>query len=97
VSLLAGGVVSLLAASPLIPPVGYGLSTLVIPRHPEWPKENFYPCGFFTIDKAQQELMMKDISKGSQFGAESNAALTEFLAAGPPPVYLGWGRYVLHK
>eukprot|EP00534_Pseudo-nitzschia_fraudulenta_P011457 CAMPEP_0201210352 /NCGR_PEP_ID=MMETSP0851-20130426/180111_1 /ASSEMBLY_ACC=CAM_ASM_000631 /TAXON_ID=183588 /ORGANISM="Pseudo-nitzschia fraudulenta, Strain WWA7" /LENGTH=477 /DNA_ID=CAMNT_0047499135 /DNA_START=99 /DNA_END=1529 /DNA_ORIENTATION=- len=72
-------------------PVCVGTSTFVIPLHPEWPKENFHTCGFFTIGKEKQELMMKDKSKGSQFGSDSNAALTEFLSKGTPPVYVGWG------
>ncbi|CAE8652721.1 unnamed protein product [Polarella glacialis] len=71
-----------------------GISTLVIPAHDEWPKENFYPCGFFIVDKQKQYQMMKDSSKGSHFGADSNSALTQFLSAGPPPVYLGWGSMV---
>ncbi|VEU35475.1 unnamed protein product [Pseudo-nitzschia multistriata] len=69
----------------------YGVSTTVITEHPEWPKENFYPCGFFTIGEQRQEQLMKDESKGYEFGSETCNELTEFLAAGSPPVYLGWG------
>lgn len=72
-------------------PCCYGLSTTVIPVHPEWPKENFYPCGFFTIDKEQQAEMMTDKSRGSQFGSQTGAELKDFLATGPSPVYIGWG------
>lgn len=90
-------------------PVCYGISSHVIPVHPEWPTENFYPCGFFTIGPEEQERLMhqQDHNKGngssslapkrrgSHFGAGTDAvALTKFLSEGPAPVYLGWGSMV---
>lgn len=74
-------------------PYCYGFSTIVIPHHHEWPTENFYICGFLTIDKQKQESLMKDKSKGKEFGSDTNADLIEFLSAPGtrPPVYLGWG------
>jgi len=70
-----------------------GFSTIVIPLHHEWPTENFYVCGFLTIDKQKQESLMKDKSKGKEFGSETSADLIKFLSAPGtrPPVYLGWG------
>jgi UDP:flavonoid glycosyltransferase YjiC (YdhE family) len=76
-------------------PCCYGFSGIVVPPDPEWTAwPNFHCCGFFTIDKKKTESMMKDKTKGAQFGAGSNDALAKFLSAGPAPVYLGWGSMI---
>mmetsp|Transcript_23360 Transcript_23360/g.55287 ORF Transcript_23360/g.55287 Transcript_23360/m.55287 type:complete len:512 (-) Transcript_23360:423-1958(-) len=91
-------------------PVCYAISTLVIPEHPEWPKENLYVCGFFTMDAEDQRLKMDrggggadaaavggddDDEAAAVFGTGADAtALSEFLSEGPPPVYLGWGSMI---
>jgi len=41
-----------------------------------------------------QEEMMQDKDNGAFFGADSNQALEDFLAAGSPPVYMGWGSMI---
>eukprot|EP00931_Biecheleriopsis_adriatica_P005236 TRINITY_DN106769_c0_g1_i1.p1 TRINITY_DN106769_c0_g1~~TRINITY_DN106769_c0_g1_i1.p1 ORF type:complete len:507 (+),score=64.34 TRINITY_DN106769_c0_g1_i1:80-1600(+) len=83
---------------PSVPaPCCYGVSKLVVPPHPEWPKTNFHQCGFFIVDQQTQEQMMKDSANGSHFGAESSDELTKFLAAGKPPAYLGWGSLVCNS
>jgi len=88
-------------------PVCYGISQHVVPIHPEWPKDNLYFCGFFTMNQASQlelvggsEATKTDKTetdpsdRGHLFGASSHSALVEFLARGSPPVYLGWGSMV---
>lgn len=66
-----------------------GLSTSVIPAHPEWPKSNFHLCGFFVVDKDTQESLIQ--GTGTDFGADGHGELMKFVQAGSPPVYMGWG------
>merc|ERR1712151_289757 len=75
---------------PALPaPSFYGVSTAVIPDHPEWPQSNFHLCGFFVVDKETQESLVKE--KGADFGADTHDELMKFVHAGTPPVYMGWG------
>jgi len=59
-----------------------GWSTVIAPKLPDWP-ESVHVTGYWTMDVQDQ------IAK-----FEPSAELHAFLAAGAPPVYLGWGSMV---
>jgi len=63
-----------------------GISTAVTPIHPEWPKSNLHVCGYFVVDKETQEG-----SSSAAFGPGTHEELLQFVQAGSPPVYMGWG------
>ncbi len=57
-------------------PVIYGFSPSVIAPPPDWP-QNVHVTGYWFLDHEQSWI--------------PPAGLTDFLAAGPPPVYIGFG------
>lgn len=57
-------------------PILYGFSPAVIPAPPDWPSNN-YVTGYWFLDEAADWT--------------PPAELEAFLAAGPPPVYIGFG------
>jgi UDP:flavonoid glycosyltransferase YjiC (YdhE family) len=57
-------------------PVLYGYSSHVLPRPPDWP-DQVHVTGYWFLDHAQDW--------------HPPQKLTDFLAAGPPPVYIGFG------
>jgi UDP:flavonoid glycosyltransferase YjiC (YdhE family) len=57
----------------------YGYSPTVVPRPTDWP-ERFVVSGYWFLNQAE--------------GYEPSNALLEFLKAGPPPVYIGFGSVV---
>lgn len=57
-------------------PVFYGYSPAVLERPPDWPS-SIHVTGYWFLDQAT--------------GWEPGADLIDFLAAGPPPVYVGFG------
>lgn len=61
-------------------PILYGYSSAVIPRPPDWPG-NQHVTGYWFLDDPQDP--------GQPDG--QNPALAEFIDAGPPPVYIGFG------
>lgn len=60
-------------------PTLYGFSRHLLPVQPEWPAR-FSVVGFFNLPQAQ--------------GYEPPPELARFLAAGPPPAYIGFGSMV---
>jgi len=68
-----------------------GISSAVIPVHPEWPRTNLNICGFFIVDKETQEALVKQNVKGADLGADTHDELMKFVQSGTPPVYIGWG------
>jgi sterol 3beta-glucosyltransferase len=61
-------------------PILYGYSSAVIPRPPDWPA-NQHVTGYWFHDDPQ-ELEQQEVQ---------NRKLDEFIDAGPPPVYIGFG------
>jgi UDP:flavonoid glycosyltransferase YjiC (YdhE family) len=57
----------------------YGYSRLIVPRPADWPPD-WHVTGYWFLDAA-----------GAAPAWTPPAALTAFLAAGPPPVYVGFG------
>lgn len=57
-------------------PVFYGYSPTVMPKPPDWPQFN-HVCGYWFLDRDD--------------GWEPPTELSDFLGAGPPPVYIGFG------
>jgi sterol 3beta-glucosyltransferase len=60
----------------------YGYSPSVIPKPPDW-GDNIQVVGYWFLDQLE--------------GYEPPAALLDFLAGGPPPVYVGFGSMVDHE
>ncbi|MBN1965238.1 MAG: glycosyltransferase family 1 protein [Anaerolineae bacterium] len=57
-------------------PILFGFSPQVVPRAPEWPT-TIHPTGYWTLPAPDDW--------------QPPADLVDFLAAGPPPVYIGFG------
>lgn len=53
----------------------FGFSRFVVPKPPDWP-DNWHVTGYWVLEPQQQQ---------------SSPDLVKFLAAGPPPVYIGFG------
>lgn len=58
-------------------PILYGYSGAVIPRPRDWPS-NQHVTGYWFLDEPQEH-------------EEPDTALSDFIDAGPPPVYIGFG------
>jgi UDP:flavonoid glycosyltransferase YjiC (YdhE family) len=63
-------------------PILYGFSEYVIPRPPEW-SENIHITGYWFLDPSS--------------AWQPPAELVDFLATGPPPVYIGFGSMITHE
>ncbi|MBI9046313.1 MAG: glycosyltransferase family 1 protein [Anaerolineaceae bacterium] len=63
-------------------PLIYGYSSLVLPKPPDW-SQNQQISGYWFLDTAQS------------YKPETN--LIDFLADGPPPIYIGFGSMVDHE
>jgi sterol 3beta-glucosyltransferase len=63
-------------------PLIYGYSPVVVPRPPDW-SGNQHISGYWFLDTAKDYLPEK--------------TLLDFLANGPPPVYIGFGSMVDHE
>eukprot|EP00793_Prasinoderma_coloniale_P004427 PRCOL_00000187-RA len=64
-------------------PIAYGFSNAVLPKPRDWPGHHLV-CGYFTEEKWEE---------GGE-GYTPPQDLVDFLAAGEPPVYLGFGSAV---
>ena len=60
-------------------PMLYGFSRHVVPKQPEWPDRVAVP-GFFCLPEAEAYVPPPQLER--------------FLAAGPPPIYIGFGSMV---
>lgn len=63
-------------------PFLYGYSPAVIPKPPDWPAW-LYVTGYWFLDRNP--------------GWQPPANLVDFLAAGPPPIYVGFGSMINHE
>jgi sterol 3beta-glucosyltransferase len=68
-------------------PVLYGFSPLVIPPAPDW-SDNIHVTGYWFLDSVDNPAIADDPVTG---GWTAPPALVEFLRAGSPPVYVGFG------
>jgi len=78
-----------------IAPVLVGFSPSLSSPKDDWTgdvKRRVNFTGFWVVGKDEQVARMG--SSAAQFGGEQFDDLTAFLAAGPPPVYLGWGSMI---
>lgn len=80
-------------------PVLFAFSGEVVERQFYWPhpSENagFHTTGYWVLGMDQHQDLLKQ--GNSFFGGASSPKLTAFLAAGPPPVYMGWGSQTGNK
>merc|ERR1711974_245136 len=66
-----------------------GVGSLVYGGQPPESGPRHLLTGWWVLDSARQ--MERVVDGDGNFGGPEGSKLTLFLAAGPPPVYLGWG------
>jgi len=75
----------------LLNPLGpciFGVSGQIMPNPPDWTIDAHAP-GFWVVSKKEQ--MKRFERQESGFGGKEVQLMAEFIKAGPPPVYMGWG------